>query len=69
MITTIYLFNHFRILNFDLSLHDVEKEIHAFKKKGLIMEEIENNVRNLSKITVNLEAASNELEVRETALL
>lgn len=48
----------------------MQKEILAFKKKKLMnMEEIKNNVRNLTQITTNLVDAVTELEVREATCL
>lgn len=48
----------------------MQKEILAFKKKKLMnMEEMKNNVRNLSQITINLVDAVTELEVREATFL
>lgn len=64
------LFDCLRILDFEQGLQDVDKEIQAFKKKEVMnMEEMKNNVGNLTQITVKLEAALTELEVRVTALL
>uniref|UniRef100_A0A8C4DXT9 Dynein axonemal heavy chain 3 n=1 Tax=Dicentrarchus labrax TaxID=13489 RepID=A0A8C4DXT9_DICLA len=52
-----------RILEFDQRLQDVDKEIQAFKKKEVMnMEEMKNNVGNLTQITTNLETALIELE-------
>ncbi|XP_034748215.1 dynein heavy chain 3, axonemal isoform X1 [Etheostoma cragini] len=61
-----------RILDFDQRLQDVDKEIKAFKKKEVMnMEEMKNNVGNLTQITANLETAVIELEDinKEQALL
>lgn len=70
MTTAIFPFDYLRILDFDQRLQDVDKEIQAFKKKEVMnMEELKNNVGNLSQITANLETAVTELEVRDTALL
>ena len=45
----------------------MDKEIQAFRKKEVMnLEEMKNNVRKLSQITSSLEAAVNELEVRDT---
>lgn len=69
MTPAISLFNSLRILAFKQKLQDVDKEIQAFRKKEMMhMEEIKNNVSNLTQITVNLGAALTELEVRVTAL-
>ncbi|XP_056255668.1 dynein axonemal heavy chain 3 [Seriola aureovittata] len=52
-----------RIFNFDQRLQDLDKEIQAFKRKEMMnIEEMKNNVGNLSQITANLEAAVTELE-------
>lgn len=68
--TVISPFDYLRILEFDQRLQDVDKEIQAFKKKEVMnMEEMKNNVGNLTQITANLEGALTELEVRDTALL
>uniref|UniRef100_A0A4W6EEI5 Dynein axonemal heavy chain 7 n=1 Tax=Lates calcarifer TaxID=8187 RepID=A0A4W6EEI5_LATCA len=54
------------IFNFDQRLQDVDKQIQAFKKKEVMnMDEMKNNVGNLSQITANLEAAVTELEVAQ----
>lgn len=46
----------------------MDKEIQAFNKKEVMnMEEMKNNVGNLSQITANLEAAVTELEVRDVS--
>lgn len=48
----------------------MDKEIQSFKRKEMSnIEDMKNNVGNLSQITANLEAAVTELEVRDTALL
>lgn len=48
----------------------MQKEILAFKKKKLMnMEEIKNNVRNLTQITTNLVDAVTELEVSKATFL
>lgn len=48
----------------------MDKEIQAFKKKEVMnMDEMKNNVGNLTQITANLEGALTELEVRDIALL
>lgn len=70
MIPAKSLFDSLRILDFEQRLQDMDKEIQAFKKKEVMnMEEMKNNVGNLAQITVKLEAALTELEVRVTALL
>nr|XP_046272658.1 dynein axonemal heavy chain 3 isoform X3 [Scatophagus argus] len=52
-----------RILDFEQRLRNVDEEIKAFKKKDVMnVEEMKNNVRNLTQITANLEAALTELE-------
>lgn len=67
MTTVISPFDYLRILEFDQRLQDVDKEIQAFKKKEVMnMEEMKNNVGNLTQITANLEGALTELEVRDT---
>lgn len=44
----------------------MNKEIRAFEKKHVMnMEEIKNNVRNLTRITASLEAAVTEQEVKD----
>lgn len=70
MIPAKSLFDSLRILDFEQRLQDMDKEIQAFKKKEVMnMEEMKNNVGNLAQITIKLEAALTELEVRVTALL
>lgn len=70
MIPAKSLFDSLRILDFEQRLQDMDKEIQAFKKKEVMnMEEMKNNVGDLAQITVKLEAALTELEVRVTALL
>lgn len=65
MIPAKSLFDSLRILDFEQRLQDMDKEIQAFKKKEVMnMEEMKNNVGNLAQITVKLEAALTELEVR-----
>ncbi|KAM8840267.1 dynein axonemal heavy chain 3-like isoform 2-T2 [Spinachia spinachia] len=55
-----------RVLEFHQRLKDLDKEIRVFEKKDVITtEEIKNNVRNLTQITANLEAAVTEQEVKE----
>lgn len=55
----------YRIFDFDQRLQEINKEIQAFKKKEVMnIEELRNNVGNLSQITANLEAGITELEVR-----
>nr|XP_040045455.1 dynein heavy chain 3, axonemal-like isoform X2 [Gasterosteus aculeatus aculeatus] len=52
-----------RVLEFHLRLKNLNKEIRAFEKKHVMnMEEIKNNVRNLTRITASLEAAVTEQE-------
>ncbi|XP_068431186.1 dynein axonemal heavy chain 3 isoform X2 [Clinocottus analis] len=52
-----------KILDFEQRLQDVDIEIQAFKKKEVMnMEEMRNNVRHLTQISSNLEAAVTELE-------
>ncbi|KAM7384052.1 hypothetical protein PAMA_011415 [Pampus argenteus] len=52
-----------RLTDFDQRLQDLDKAIQAFKKKEIMsIEEMKNNVGNLSQITANLEAAVTELE-------
>ncbi|KAL7390222.1 hypothetical protein ABVT39_017308 [Epinephelus coioides] len=52
-----------RILDFEQGLQNVDKDIQAFKsKRKMDIEEIKNNVGNLTQITANLEAAVTELE-------
>ncbi|KAM8840268.1 dynein axonemal heavy chain 3-like isoform 3-T3 [Spinachia spinachia] len=52
-----------RVLEFHQRLKDLDKEIRVFEKKDVITtEEIKNNVRNLTQITANLEAAVTEQE-------
>ncbi|XP_032391909.1 dynein heavy chain 3, axonemal isoform X2 [Etheostoma spectabile] len=61
-----------RKLDFAQRLRDVDKEIKAFKKKeAMNMEEMKNNVGNLTQITANLETAVIDLEDinKEQALL
>ncbi|KAG7245081.1 hypothetical protein INR49_023647, partial [Caranx melampygus] len=52
-----------RIFNFEQRLQDVDKEIQSFKRKEMSnIEDMKNNVGNLSQITANLEGAVTELE-------
>lgn len=70
MTTAMSPFDYLRIFDFDQRLQNVDKEIQAFKKKEVMnMDEMKNNVGNLTQITANLEAALTELEVIDTELL
>lgn len=70
MIPAKSLFDSLRILDFEQRLQDMDKEIQAFKKKEVMnMEEMKNNVGDLAQITVKLEAALTELEVRVLFLI
>lgn len=70
MIAAKSLFDSLRILDFEQRLQDMDKEIQAFKKKEVMnMEEMKNNVGDLAQITVKLEAALTELEVRVLFLI
>lgn len=67
--TAVSLFHFLRIVDLNQRLEGLDQEIQAFAKKAVMdIEEMGNNVENLSQITANLEAAVMEVEVRDTTL-